>query len=67
MTTFDVYRHPTLGYEAVKRGFSWPAFFVGPIWALSKRMWVGGALLLAPTIFLLGANSDANEKGDGGA
>ena len=67
MTTYDIYRHPTLGYAAVKRGFSWPGFFVGPIWALSKRMWVGGGLLLAPTIFLLGANSDANAKGDGGA
>jgi hypothetical protein len=66
MTTFDIYRHPTLGYTAVKRGFSWPGFFVGPIWALSKRMWLGGGLLLVPTIFLLGANSDANAKGDGG-
>jgi hypothetical protein len=67
MTTFDIYRHPTLGYAAVKRGFSWPAFFVGPIWALSKRMWLGGGLLLVPTIFLLGARADAAAKGDSGA
>ena len=67
MSSFDIYRHPTLGYAAVKRGFSWPGFFVGPIWALTKRMWLGGGLLLAAAIFLLGAHSDANEKGDSGA
>jgi hypothetical protein len=66
MTTYDVYRHPTLGYAAVKRGFSWPGFFVWPVWALSKRMWLGGGLLLAAAIFLLGAQSDANAKGDSG-
>jgi hypothetical protein len=67
MTTFDLYRHPTLGYAAVKRGFSWPGFFLGPIWALSKRMWLSGGLLLALLIILLGAHSDANEKGESGA
>jgi len=67
MTTFDIYRHPTLGYAAVKRGFSWPGFFVGPIWALSKRMWLGGGLLLAAQFFLFAAQSDAAEKGDDGA
>jgi hypothetical protein len=64
MKTYDIYRHPTLGHAAVKRGFSWPGFFVGPIWALSKRMWLGGGLMLAAAIVLLGAHSDANEKGD---
>lgn len=67
MTTFDIYQHPTLGYAAVKRGFSWPGFFVGPIWALSKRMWLGGGLLLAAAFFLFAAHSDAAAKGDGGA
>jgi hypothetical protein len=67
MKTFDIYRHPTLGYAAVKRGFSWPGFFVWPFWALSKRMWLGGGLMLGAAIFVFGAQSDANEKGDGGA
>lgn len=66
MTTFDIYRHPTLGYAAVKRGFSWPGFFIGPIWALTKRMWLGGGLLLVAAFFLFAAQSDAAEKGDGG-
>ncbi len=24
----------------VKEGFSWPAFFFGPLWALAHRMWL---------------------------
>ena len=33
--------------EDVKNGFSWPAFFFGPIWALTKGMVpIAGALLL---------------------
>lgn len=39
MKTFRVYRHPTQGYEAVKQGFSWPAFFFGIIWMLVKGLW----------------------------
>lgn len=66
MKTFDLYRHPTLGYEAVKRGFSWPGFLIAPIWALSKRMWLGGAVLLATWLFLIAARSDASAKGDAG-
>ena len=64
MKTFDLHRHPTLGYEAVKRGFSWPAFLIAPVWALSKRMWLGGALLLVIWAFLIAARSDAAAKGD---
>jgi hypothetical protein len=64
MKTFDVYKHPTLGYAAVKRGFSWPGFFLGGIWALSKRMWVGGSILVVVWAILVGAQSDADTSGD---
>jgi len=37
--TFEVYKHPTLGFEAVKVGFSWPAFFFGFIWMLVSKLW----------------------------
>ena len=40
MKAFAVYQHPTRGYEAVKRGFSWPAFFFGIIWMLIKKLWL---------------------------
>lgn len=45
MKTFNVYQHPTLGYQAVKVGFCWPAFFFGGIWALVSKMWVASALI----------------------
>lgn len=39
MHQFKVYKHPVRGYEAVKIGFSWPAFFFGLFWTLAKRLW----------------------------
>ena len=39
MKTFNVYRHPIQGLEAVKVGFSWPAALVGPIWMFVKKLW----------------------------
>lgn len=52
MKTFDVYKHPTLGYQAVKQGFGWPAFFFTVIWAFVKKMWGLGFAFLG-VIFLL--------------
>jgi hypothetical protein len=46
MKTYDVYKHPVVGYEAVKQGFSWPAFFFNWIWAFVKKMWVPGLLII---------------------
>jgi len=39
MKTFKVFRHPTLGFQAVKVGFSWPGFFFLFIWAFVKKLW----------------------------
>jgi hypothetical protein len=39
MKTFKLFQHPTQGFEAVKIGFSWPAFFFGLIWMLIKKLW----------------------------
>lgn len=39
MVEYDVLRHPIDGYQAVKRGFSWPACFFTVFWALFKWMW----------------------------
>ena len=47
MKTFNVYRHPLQGLEAVKVGFSWPAASVGPIWMLAKQLWGLSALWIA--------------------
>lgn len=39
MRTFDVYCHPLFGVEAVKRGFSWPAFLFPLFWLPIKGLW----------------------------
>ena len=52
MKTFNVYRHPIQGLEAVKVGFSWPASLVGPIWMLVKKLWGLFGLWLAMYIVL---------------
>lgn len=44
MKTFNVYQHPLHGYEAVKVGFSWPAFFFGALWMLVKKLWAMAGL-----------------------
>ncbi len=33
------YFHPRHGLVKVKRGFCWPAFFLGSLWAVVKRLW----------------------------
>jgi hypothetical protein len=42
--TYDIYEHPIGTIEAVKKGWSWPAFFFTWIWALSKKMYLFGGL-----------------------
>ncbi len=53
MRTFKIYRHPARGLEAVKIGFSWPAFFFGGGWMLAKRLWRIFAILLAAHFALM--------------
>ena len=52
MRTFDVFNHPIRGYEAVKKGFSWPAFFFTWIWAFIKKIWGWGVAFLGAMIVL---------------
>ena len=37
----------------VKEGFSWPAFFVPPIWLVYKRMWIVLAFYITATAGLM--------------
>lgn len=60
MTTFKVYRHPTRGYEAVKVGWSWPAFFFGCVWLLIKQL-PRLALIWALAVVILGLVSRVTE------
>jgi hypothetical protein len=38
--------------QLVKEGFSWPAFFLGFVWALSNKLWIVAASLVAITLVL---------------
>ena len=51
MKTYNVYvsssRSPST--IAVKKGFSWPAFIIGPLWFLLNKMWLTFLLSVAFT------------------
>lgn len=47
MKTFRIYVHPDKPRPiAVKVGFCWPAFLVGPLWFLLNRMWITFVLVV---------------------
>jgi Protein of unknown function (DUF2628) len=52
MNKYKVYKHPIGDMEAVKQGWSWPAFFLSPFWAMYKKMWVLGVSILMITVFI---------------
>ena len=55
MFKYIVLQHPTLGYEVVKEGFSFPAFFFGIFWMAYKKMWpyvMGGFVTLSIAVSL---------------
>ena len=47
MKQYKMFEHPTGKIEAVKQGWSWPAFFFNIFWAFCKRMWALGGILFA--------------------
>lgn len=51
-TTHGVYEHPEGRREIIKSGFSWPAFFFGPLWAWRQGMIRLGFGLLALVLLL---------------
>jgi len=62
MKKFKVYKHPVKGFEAVKIGFSWPAFLFGVIWMLTKKLW-GFAAIWLGIYFIAGiVEAIANES-----
>lgn len=52
MKNFYIYKHPIHGFDAVKVGFSWPAFFFGPVWLLAEKLW-GFVVLWLGLLFAL--------------
>src|SRR5512140_278763 len=52
METYTIYTRPDCAIVAVKKGFSWPPFFIGPFWAFSKGLGGLGVGLLVLGILL---------------
>jgi len=52
MKTYKIYVNPQGTGEAIKQGWSWPGFFFNIIWALIKKMWLLGGVLLFVSIGL---------------
>lgn len=67
MKTFNVYKHPIQGIEAVKVGFSWPAFFFCGIWMLVKKLWGLAGVWFAAYIVLLLIEEVTDQSGESGA
>lgn len=65
--TFNIYHHPIHGYEAVKIGFSWPAFFFTFIWMLLKRLWLHAAVYMGLYLLLELIGNVAEQAGPGRA
>lgn len=58
MKQYKVFKHPSGNSEAVKQGWSWPAFFFSFIWAMVKKQWTLGASVLIGMLvfgFIVGA------------
>ena len=52
MKNFKVFRHPVLGYRAVKVGFSWPGFLFPAIWLVVKKLWWQALIVISSVILL---------------
>lgn len=50
MSTVVVMVHPSGRKADVRVGFSWPAFLLGPAWALAKRQWLLAVLMIVVLI-----------------
>ena len=65
MKQYKIFKHPSGRIEAVKQGWSWPAFFGGVVWAMIKKIWgLGFGVMLAFLVigFIIGA--EMGEAGD---
>ena len=67
MQKYNVYKHPILGYEAIKQGFSWPGFLFTWIWAFVKKLWIIAVVLLFAAFIANGIGFSLAENGTVGA
>jgi hypothetical protein len=66
MKQYKIFKHPSGTSEAIKQGWSWPAFFFSYIWAMVKKQWALGVTALIAVLmfgFVVGA-AGGDEGGD---
>lgn len=66
MKQYKIFKHPSGAVEAVKQGWSWPAFFGGILWAAAKRLWIIGFGVLSAFLVIgfVVANTAGQQWGD---
>jgi hypothetical protein len=55
MKTYEIYKNQQGEMAVIKVGFSWPGFIFSGFWALSKKLWIWGALGVVVPIISGGA------------
>ena len=53
MRTYAIYENLDNNFVSVKQGFSWPAFFFGWMWMLTKRLWKEAAIYIGIFFFIV--------------
>jgi len=67
VNVYKVYKHPSLGSEAVKVGFSWPAAFLNVLWMFAKKLWtLAGLWVLAYIVLAILQDAAAKAHSIGG-
>jgi hypothetical protein len=66
MKVYKVYNHASLGAEAIKVGFSWPAALFIVIWMLVKKLWIFAGLWIVAYIVLTIIQDYAMKSGSAG-
>jgi len=66
MKQYKIFKHPSGAIEAVKQGWSWPAFLGGVLWAAAKRLWTIGFGVLSAFLVIgfIVANTASEQWGD---
>ncbi|WP_180838812.1 DUF2628 domain-containing protein [Variovorax sp. RO1] len=66
MKTYKIFKDPLGSVQAIKDGWSWPAFFFGAFWALYHRMWwVGLGFLGVVTLIVFAEDAIGTEAASG--
>lgn len=64
MNTYKIFRDTAGNVHAIKKGWSWPAFFFGAAWALFHGMWLLGLGIFGAALFIVLAAEQIGSAAD---